>query len=167
LSTEDSSVGDLAGRFWNVGMDIMRGIWNGIAAGWGWLTGKVSSLAGALYNAAKSALGIASPSKVFQAIGAATGAGLALGITGSEGLVESAAAKLATSATASFTPVTVRSAATAGAALAAPRGVAAAASAAAAPVLELRTDRSRFGELLFQMISEAARSRGVKLVASQ
>jgi len=49
----------------SAGYNLLVGIWNGIASGWSWLMGKVSSLAAGIKNAALSALGISSPSKVF------------------------------------------------------------------------------------------------------
>lgn len=55
--------------FADVGKNIIDGLWNGIQNGWNWLTDKVSSLAKGLLDAAKSALGIASPSKEFRKIG--------------------------------------------------------------------------------------------------
>lgn len=55
----------LPGQMATIGNNIVTGIWNGISAGWGWLTDKVASLAGKLFEAAKDALGINSPSRVF------------------------------------------------------------------------------------------------------
>ncbi len=48
-----------------IGGNIVTGIWNGISSGWGWLVNKVKDLANSLYQGAKDALGIESPSKVF------------------------------------------------------------------------------------------------------
>ena len=48
-----------------IGSNIVTGIWNGISSGWSWLTDKVKSLANSLFEAAKDALDINSPSKVF------------------------------------------------------------------------------------------------------
>lgn len=55
----------LPGQMVTIGSNIVTGIWNGISSGWGWLKDKVSSLANSLFEAAKDALGIHSPSKVF------------------------------------------------------------------------------------------------------
>lgn len=52
--------------FFNVGYNIVQGVWSGLSSGWSWLTGQVSSLANNLLQAAKNALGIASPSKKFR-----------------------------------------------------------------------------------------------------
>ena len=65
----DSVVSVVSGSFqsfYNVGYDIVTGIWNGISSGWGWLTSQVSSIAHNLLQAAKDALGIHSPSAVFR-----------------------------------------------------------------------------------------------------
>lgn len=50
----------------SVGSDIVRGLWNGISAGWSWLTNKVADLARSLLQAAKNALDIGSPSREFR-----------------------------------------------------------------------------------------------------
>lgn len=51
--------------FFSIGDNIISGIWDGLKAGWDWLTGKVKNLASSLFDAAKSALDINSPSKKF------------------------------------------------------------------------------------------------------
>lgn len=95
------ALGDLGSMFWNVGMDILKGIWAGIQAGWNWLTSSVSNLAGSLYNAAKSALGIGSPSKVFaDEIGAWIAPGIAQGIDSTAHQAVTAAQRLAAQVTA-------------------------------------------------------------------
>lgn len=58
-----SNIGE---SFKTVGSNIVNGIWNGISAGWDWLKEKVSNIASSLLDAAKDALGIASPSKRFR-----------------------------------------------------------------------------------------------------
>lgn len=57
---------NLLSGFADVGKNIIDGIWSGISAGWDWLTGKVKGLADSLFEAAKSALGIHSPSRKFK-----------------------------------------------------------------------------------------------------
>ena len=52
--------------FTNIGSNIINGIAQGIDNGWQWLKDKVSNLANSLFEAAKSALGISSPSRVFR-----------------------------------------------------------------------------------------------------
>lgn len=57
---------DLPAKMVEIGSNIVQGIWNGISSGWGWLKDQVSNLARSLLDAAKGALGIASPSKKFR-----------------------------------------------------------------------------------------------------
>lgn len=53
----------------DIGSNIVDGIWKGISDGWKWLTDKVKNLANDLFEAAKDALGIHSPSRKFAEIG--------------------------------------------------------------------------------------------------
>ena len=59
-------VKSLPDKIKEIGSNIVRGIWEGISGGWGWLKGKVSEVAGSLLNSVKSALGIHSPSRAFR-----------------------------------------------------------------------------------------------------
>lgn len=65
VSNITSGLSGLPGQMATIGSNIVTGIWNGISSGWSWLKEKVSGLASSLFEAAKSALGINSPSKVF------------------------------------------------------------------------------------------------------
>lgn len=77
------AVKSLPDKFREVGSNIVQGLWNGISAGWEWLTNKVKELASSLLQGAKDALGIASPSKKFRdQVGKWIPAGIAVGITG-------------------------------------------------------------------------------------
>ena len=64
----------------DLGKNIIDGIWNGISAGWNWLKEKVGGLAQSLFDGAKSALGISSPSKKFRYLGEMCVAGFDEGI---------------------------------------------------------------------------------------
>lgn len=66
-------------KFLGVGKNIIDGIWQGIQSGWKWLTDKVGELAQGLLNAAKSVLGIHSPSKEFAWIGRMSAEGMVVG----------------------------------------------------------------------------------------
>ena len=55
----------LPGQMASIGSNIVNGIWNGISSGWSWLINKVKGLADSLFQGAKDALGINSPSRVF------------------------------------------------------------------------------------------------------
>ena len=65
----------------SAGSDIIKGLWNGIASVKDWLMEKITGLGGSIVDWAKSALGIASPSKVFaNDVGAWIPAGIGMGI---------------------------------------------------------------------------------------
>lgn len=87
---------NLGPMFHPVGRDIANGVWSGITAGWDWLTGQVGNLARRLLNAAKSALGIASPSKLFRdQIGKWIPAGAAEGVEDNTGVAVNAVRRMA------------------------------------------------------------------------
>lgn len=72
---------DVWSSFSNIGSNIVDGIKSGISNAWNSLTGFISEKVGGLVNAAKSKLGIASPSRVFRdQIGVMIARGLAIGI---------------------------------------------------------------------------------------
>lgn len=56
----------LPDKMYEIGSNIVSGIWNGISAGWDWLVGKVKDLANSLFEGAKEALDIHSPSRKFK-----------------------------------------------------------------------------------------------------
>lgn len=60
---------DLPSRMREIGKYIVDGIWTGISGGWDWLTGQVKNLANSLFQGAKDALEIHSPSKKFKWLG--------------------------------------------------------------------------------------------------
>ena len=65
----------------SVGSNICNGIREGLNAGWDWLNNTVKNLASSLFNTAKAALGIHSPSKLFRdEIGLNLGYGIGEGI---------------------------------------------------------------------------------------
>lgn len=66
-------------KFFEVGDNILTGIWDGILAGWDWLVGKVKSLAGALFGAAQEELDSHSPSRKFAWLGETAPQGLGVG----------------------------------------------------------------------------------------
>lgn len=65
--------------FFKIGDNIIDGIWGGLKAGWDWLTGKVKNLAGGLFDSAKEALDINSPSKKFAWVGKMSAQGQGVG----------------------------------------------------------------------------------------
>ena len=73
---------NMVSGFSEIGSNIVHGIWNGISAGWDWLIGNVKNLASSLLDAAKSTLGIHSPSREFAYLGRMCTAGFEEGIDG-------------------------------------------------------------------------------------
>lgn len=65
----DGMLSSLVSTAMDLGKNVVDGIWDGISAGWDWLIDKVGGLAKGLFDKAKSALGIASPSKKFRWLG--------------------------------------------------------------------------------------------------
>lgn len=92
------ALGDIAGKLFQVGKDLITGLWNGIKAMVQRVIDAVKGVINDAIGAAKSLLGIASPSKVFKEIGDQIGQGLAGGILGATGDVAEAAAQLAQAA---------------------------------------------------------------------
>ncbi|MGH3978082.1 MAG: hypothetical protein ACRDRZ_03610 [Pseudonocardiaceae bacterium] len=103
-----SALGHLGGLLIGVGWDIVRGLWNGISAGWGWLVGQVQGLARRLFVAAKAALGIGSPSKLFRdEVGRQIPEGIAVGIEGNADSARHAMARLTALLQRSISPRTL------------------------------------------------------------
>lgn len=67
-------------QFASAGMDLMRGLVRGIMDGMKWVVDAARNVARSAVNAAKNALGIHSPSRVFKTIGAYTMEGMHLGM---------------------------------------------------------------------------------------
>lgn len=84
--------GVLAARaeLFNVGINLIKGLWEGIKSVGDWLGQQISGFFGGIIDGAKKMLGIHSPSRVFAGIGENIGLGLAAGIRGSAGVVQAA-----------------------------------------------------------------------------
>ncbi len=72
----------------SIASDLMDGLVNGITSAGGAVLGAITGVVGGAIDAAKSLLGIASPSKVFAQIGVHTGEGMAQGVDASAGDVQ-------------------------------------------------------------------------------
>ncbi len=90
----------------HIGENIVSGLLNGITAGWTALVTKVKGLVNLLPKAAKIALGIHSPSKVFDEIGVQVCNGLAQGLGRGNKKVKDAAKTVVASVTDSATTLT-------------------------------------------------------------
>ena len=86
-------------RWLDIGTNIVKGLWEGIKSGWTGLLAKVKGLVDLLPDIAKKALGIHSPSKVFDEIGVQTCAGLAQGLARGTAKVKDAAETVVASVT--------------------------------------------------------------------
>ncbi|MDX3835583.1 phage tail protein [Streptomyces europaeiscabiei] len=84
------------------GADLMRGMIGGIKSMAGSLASTAKSVVGGAVSAAKSALGIKSPSKVFAEIGRDTGRGFIKGLTGTKSQIKSTTEKIVGSITRAF-----------------------------------------------------------------
>lgn len=61
-----NKIKEIPGQMYSIGSNIVSGIWNGISGSIGWITSKVKEFARGILDGIKSALGIHSPSKVFE-----------------------------------------------------------------------------------------------------
>lgn len=102
------AIGNVGSVLGNVGRDMIVGVWNGMSAQFDWFKDRVYNFFNAIMPQwVKDALGIRSPSKLFAELGKQLPAGMAAGIDSAAGLVESAAERLARSATIGAVPVGV------------------------------------------------------------
>ena len=79
VGTVLKGIADLWTGFLDAGRNIVEGIWQGIKNAGDWLWQQVSGFFTGLIDGVKSVLGIASPSKVFAAIGENMAAGIGVG----------------------------------------------------------------------------------------
>lgn len=92
------ALGNLGGLLVSAGLSVAQGLANGIRNGISWVTNAARSIAQAAVQAAKNALGIASPSKVFLSIGQNTAKGFVLGIGDNPNAAAAAGRRLAEAA---------------------------------------------------------------------
>ncbi|MGX0340963.1 phage tail protein [Staphylococcus hominis] len=93
---------NFVGQFASAGMDLMRGLVRGIMDGMKWVVDAARNVARSAVNAAKSALGIHSPSRVFKEIGGYTMQGFGIGIDKEGRSVVSGMGSMANSITDAF-----------------------------------------------------------------
>lgn len=80
-----------ASALWSAGMDIVRGIWQGISNGLGWIKNMISGWVGNVMSFIKNLFGIGSPSKVMaDQVGKWLPAGLAEGLVDNAGVIDDA-----------------------------------------------------------------------------
>lgn len=81
---------DLPGKIYDIGVNMITGLWNGITSMTSWVYEKISGFVDGVIDGVKSGLGIHSPSKVFADIGVNMNEGLINGILGTVGEVRKA-----------------------------------------------------------------------------
>jgi phage-related protein len=91
-----SAIGNAGQMLYNVGRDVISGLWNGLQSMATWIRNKVTGLVSSILpGPVKDILGIASPSKLFRYYGQMTGEGLGLGLEDEAGFVARQAGALA------------------------------------------------------------------------
>lgn len=76
-------LGKAVGAVFEIGKNIVSGLWDGIKSMGSWISDKVSGFFSGIVDGAKSLLGINSPSKVFAGIGENMSLGIGVGFTDS------------------------------------------------------------------------------------
>ncbi|WP_327342720.1 hypothetical protein [Streptomyces europaeiscabiei] len=95
-------LGNLGGYLASAGRDLIAGMIGGVREKAGDLASAAADVVGDAIGAAKSALGISSPSKVFAEIGRQTGQGFVKGLTGERAKISATAKAMAASITKAF-----------------------------------------------------------------
>lgn len=96
-------------KIMDVGVNLVKGLWEGIQAAGAWIWEKISGWIGGIWKDIKGFFGISSPSKLMaETIGKPMVQGMALGITQNAGLIDSAIASLMPSAVNTSVNVTRR-----------------------------------------------------------
>lgn len=97
--------GGLVGDFFNIGIDIIKGLWNGIANVKDWILGKIGGFVGGVFNGIKDFFGIKSPSKLMaNEVGKFIPEGLAVGIEGNMQPITEAMNDLGKTTVSAFNP---------------------------------------------------------------
>lgn len=96
------ALGGIGSLLAGAGADLMRGMIGGIQSMAGSLASTAKNVVGGAVSAAKSALGISSPSKVFAAIGRDTGRGFIIGLTGTRDKIRRTTESIAAAITKAF-----------------------------------------------------------------
>ena len=74
-----SGLGSAVGSVMQIGIDIVKGLWEGIKSMGKWLSDAVGNFFGGIVSGVKGLLGIHSPSTVFAGIGSNMGEGIGIG----------------------------------------------------------------------------------------
>lgn len=97
LDAVKNGLASLPGAMFNVGVNLIKGFWNGINNVKNWLWSKISGFFDGILGGIKSFFGIKSPSRVFRdQIGKMLPAGMAVGIEDNLGVVDKAMDEMGT-----------------------------------------------------------------------
>lgn len=97
------ALGNMGGLLGGAGHDLIIGFWNGMVGMWDWLrTSIYNFFSGIMPQWVKDALGIASPSKLFAAIGKQLPPGLVVGMDAGQPMLEAASQRMADATVAAF-----------------------------------------------------------------
>lgn len=104
MSNAYNAIVDWVSGFVDAGMDLMRGLVQGIMNGISWVVDAARNVASSAVNAAKSVLGIHSPSRVFRGIGQYVTQGLGIGILADQNKAVNAVRSVSKNITDAFRP---------------------------------------------------------------
>lgn len=72
----------MPGKMFDIGVDLLKGMWNGLKSATGWVVDKIKGLGKTILNAVKGIFGVHSPSTEFEFIGKMNMVGLEKGMEG-------------------------------------------------------------------------------------
>ena len=102
---------------WDIGSNLVKGLWNGINDVTGWILDKIRGFGNSILSGIKGIFGIHSPSKEMEWMGQMLDQGLARGITGGVGVVDDAMGELGARTMNGFDPTINASVGTGGGAV--------------------------------------------------
>lgn len=102
---------------WDIGRNLVTGLWNGISDVTGWILDKIRGFGNSILSGIKGIFGIHSPSKEMEWMGQMLDQGLARGITGGVGVVDDAMGELGARTMNGFDPTINASVGTGGGAV--------------------------------------------------
>ena len=94
ITTIVSFFQELPGRLLDIGINMIKSLWEGITSMASWLWDNISGFLSGIVSGIKAALDISSPSRVFMDIGKNMALGLVEGLKGQKAAVEAALASL-------------------------------------------------------------------------
>lgn len=167
LTTAFNFIAELPSKAFQIGKDLVTGLWNGITSKITWLIEKIKGFCSDALGAIKKFFGIASPSKVMRdQVGRMIMAGWGLGITDGSGAVQRALINAASGLTVPMTPVSTADVERVGAGVV--NGMAAASGSASGGALTITVpvylDGRQIAKAQLQPLLNVAKQEGVSFV---